>query len=197
MKTKLIRSLAPFSAWKYSSLSFCRRQQFTKLWQFWSVIKYGGGGFQFIWFHSGNRIMNRLFASLPPKLGWRGDKRQNDGDKKRRHTDKRLSQRQSGSFGRLHLEKGTKNGAKPGKVAKNGSSTSKLIRKVLWIGAHCTELTSSSGPFGFSSGCALRAHWSGGLAGVWAQLGGKKTFCHGQMFFAAPPAPVFGSGGVD
>ena len=70
MKTKLIRSLAPFSAWKYSSLSFCRRQQFTKLWQFWSVIKYGGGGFQFIWFHSGNRIMNRLFASLPPKLGW-------------------------------------------------------------------------------------------------------------------------------
>ena len=116
---------------------------------------------------------------------------------KRRHTDKRLSQRQSGSFGRLHLEKGTKNGAKPGKVAKNGSSTSKLIRKVLWIGAHCTELTSSSGPFGFSSGCALRAHWSGGLAGVWAQLGGKKTFCHGQMFFAAPPPPVFGSGGVN
>ena len=42
------------------------------------------------------------------------DKRQNDGDKKER-TDKRLSQRQSGSFGRLHLEKVTKKGAKPAK----------------------------------------------------------------------------------
>ena len=27
--------------------------------------KIWGGGFQFIWFHSWNRIMNRLFASLP------------------------------------------------------------------------------------------------------------------------------------
>ena len=42
------------------------------------------------------------------------DKRQNDGDKKDRR-DKRLSQRQSGSFGRLHLEKGAKKGAKPAK----------------------------------------------------------------------------------
>ena len=55
------------------------------------------------------------------------DKRQNDGGKKEQG-DKRLSQRQSGSFGRLHLETGPKKGAKR---AKNGSSPSKLIRKVL------------------------------------------------------------------
>ena len=42
------------------------------------------------------------------------DKRQNDGGKKE-EGDKRLSQRQSGSFGRLHLEKVTKKGAKPAK----------------------------------------------------------------------------------
>ena len=58
--------------------------------------------------------MNRLFASLLSQTGMELDKRQNDGDKKDRR-DKRLSQRQSGSFGRLHLEKGAKKGAKPGK----------------------------------------------------------------------------------
>ena len=47
------------------------------------VIKYGGGGFQFIWFHSGKRIMNRLFASLPPNRAVGETKGKTMGGKKR------------------------------------------------------------------------------------------------------------------
>ena len=62
---KLIGPAAPFSVWKYSSLFL----SVTTIYQIMPVLIrhkiLGGGGFQFIWFHSWNRIMNRLFASLP------------------------------------------------------------------------------------------------------------------------------------
>ena len=63
-EVELIRS-RPFSAWwKYSSIFL----SLTTIYQIMAVLirrKIWGGGFQFIWFHSWNRIMNRLFASLP------------------------------------------------------------------------------------------------------------------------------------
>ena len=79
---------------------------------------------------------------------------------------------------------GTKKGAKR---AKNGSSPSKLIRKVLWIGPRYW----SSGPFGFIRELIDQRSWQG-----WAQLGGTRRHFVTVKCFLPPLLPVWPEGSI-
>ena len=151
MSTKLIGAAAPFSAWKYSSQFL----SVTTIYQIMPVLIrhkiLGGGGFQFIWFHSWKRIMNRLFASLPVPNWPRGRRQKAKWWRQKRADRQKIvtkTKRIIRPFASVKKDK---------KPAKNGSSTSKLIRKVLWIGAAVAQGHLDS---------ALWAHWSARLAGV-------------------------------
>ena len=121
------------------------------------------------------------FLPVCPQTGLWGRQKAKRWEEKR---DKRLSQRQSGSFGRLHLETGPKKGAKR---AKNGSSPSKLIRKVLWIGPrYC-----SSGPLRFIRELIDQRSWQG-----WAQLGGARRRFVTVKSFLPPLLPVWPEGSI-